>query len=411
MPWKETCAVEQRMRFVVEWERGEVAVAVLCRQYGISRKTAYKWLKRFDEGSLAALADRRRAPVAHPNRVEPEVERRIIEARMAHPTWGPKKLRVVLERGAPDDRWPACSTIGEILKRRGLVHPRRRRHRTPPYTEPFAAADRPNAVWCADFKGWFRTGDGSRCDPLTVTDAHSRYLLRCQGLRETGFASVQPVFESVFRAHGLPWAIRTDNGAPFASRSVLGLSHLSVWWLKLGIRPERIEAGHPEQNGRHERMHLTLKQETACPPAGTLVGQQRRFDRFVREYNEQRPHEALGMRTPSSRYEGSVRPYPRRVPEWEYPCGMSLRRVYDGGRFRWHCGQVFLSHVLDGELVGLWSLDGRYHQVWLGPLALGILDGQEARMLADREVRKLASEGAIVCPSSFRCAPGARADE
>ena len=411
MPWKETCAVDQRMRFIVEYDLGELPVTVLCRKYDISRKTAYKWLRRFDAEQLEGLKDRSRAPLHHPNQVSSKIEQAIVKARLTHPTWGPRKLRVILKRKDCRWRWPACSTIGEILKRRNLVRPRKRRRRTPPYNEPFAQASRPNDIWCVDFKGWFRTGDGERCDPLTISDAHSRYLLGCRSMRETGFGAVQPAMEKDFREYGLPWAIRTDNGPPFASRALRGLSRLSLWWLKWGILAERIDAGHPEQNGRHERMHLTLKQETASPSAGTLRGQQRRFNRFVREFNHDRPHEALGMRTPASVYESSVRLYPRRLPEWDYPCGMTLRRVYDGGRFRWHCVQVFLSHVLAGETIGLWPLDDRYWQVWVGRLELGVLDGHCQRMLTERQRGKLESEGTLVCPSSFRYASGTRADK
>ena len=241
----------------------------------------------------------------------------VLELCEAHMRWGPRKLKRLLERDAPQSQWPAASTIGAMLAREGLVVPRKKRRRTPPYTQPFASADAPNQVWCADFKGWFRTQDGERIDPLTITDAHSRYLLRCQHAAKTNGEQVQAIFEAAFRECGLPRAIRTDNGAPFASRAVAGLSRLAVWWMRLGIVPERIAAGHPEQNGRHERMHRTLKQETATPPAANVRAQQRAFHRFRREYNEQRPHEALEMQTPSAVYTPSLRPYPLRVPEPE----------------------------------------------------------------------------------------------
>jgi transposase InsO family protein len=318
---------------------------------------------------------------------------------------------VLLERKDSSVVWPAASTIGEVLKRHNLVRPRKRRRRTPPYSEPFASAEHPNDVWCADFKGWFRTGDGVRCDPLTLSDARSRYLLRCQAMAATDFEAVRPAFEETFKEYGLPWAIRTDNGPPFASRALKGLSRLSLWWLRLGIVPERIEAGHPEQNGRHERMHLTLKTETACPPGVSRVAQQRRFNRFRRGFNEDRPHEALGMRTPASAYRPSRRTYPRRLPEWEYPLGMTTRQVSCDGEFRWHCGRIFLSHVLEGETIGLWPLDERHWQLWIGPLELGVLDGAKAELLSDRLRRRMERDGTLVCPSSFRCAPGTRADK
>jgi transposase InsO family protein len=228
-------------------------------------------------------------------------------------SWGPRKLKRVLQRNAPQTLWPATSTIGALLAREGLVVRRKKRRRAPPYSEPFASADAANRVWCADFKGWFRTRDGARVDPLTITDAYSRYLLRCQQVAKTNGEQARGIFEAAFREYGLPQAIRTDNGAPFASRAVAGLSRLSVWWMKLGIVPERIAAGHPEQNGRHERMHRTLQQDTASPPEANLHAQQQAFQRFRREFNEERPHEALGMQTPGSIYTRSPRCYPARA--------------------------------------------------------------------------------------------------
>ena len=275
MPWKETCPMKERSRFVVEQESGRYAMAELCRIFGISRETGYKWVERYKAEGPPGLQDRSRAPRCHPNAVPEEVEAVILETRAAYPTWGPKKLRAWLQTHRPEEGWPAGSTIGEILERHGLTVPRKKRRRTPPYTEPFAACAGPNAVWCMDFKGWFRTGDGVRCDPLTISDAFSRYVLRCQALSDMREERVRPLCEAAFREFGLPWAIRTDNGSPFASRGIAGLSRLSVWWLRLGIVPERIEAGHPEQNGRHERMHRTLKAETASPPAPTVRGQRR----------------------------------------------------------------------------------------------------------------------------------------
>lgn len=411
MPWTETCAMEQRTRFIMEYELSELPMRALCRKYGISPKTGYKWLHRVRKYGLeAGLRDRSRAPHRRPNQVRLELEEAIVAVRLAHPTWGPRKLRVVLERDDGYRTLPAASTIGAVLKRRNLVRPRKRRRRTPPYTEPFGSVERPNDTWCADFKGWFRTTDGSRCDPLTLSDAHSRYLLTCRGMDATGFEAVGPVFEAAFKEYGLPWAIRTDNGPPFASRAIMGLSRLSLWWLRLGILPERIEAGHPEQNGRHERMHLTLKQETAQPPRRSLLAQQRRFNSFRLEFNEQRPHEALDMATPASVYQPSLRPYPRRLPDWQYPSGVVLRQVSSDGEFRWHCGKVFVSHVLSGSLLGLWPLDGRFWQVWLGPLDLGVLDGRGKRLLSARQRRKMELEGSLVCPRAFRYAPGSRAD-
>lgn len=319
MPWKASSVIDQRMRFVLEQERGLHTMTELCEIYEIARETGYYWLRRYQQGGLEALQDRDRGPERHPNQTPERIEEAVLELRRAHMRWGPRKLKRVLEREVPQTPWPAASTIGAMLAREGLVVARKKRRRTPPYTQPFASADAPNQIWCADFKGWFRTEDGARIDPLTITDAHSRYLLRCQQVAKTNGEQVQAVFEAAFREYGLPQAIRTDNGAPFASRAIAGLSRLAVWWMKLGVVPERIAAGHPEQNGRHERMHRTLKQEAATPPAKDRRAQQRELDRFRQEYNQVRPHEALEMETPASVYEPSAREYPARVQSRSTP--------------------------------------------------------------------------------------------
>src|SRR6266853_6990098 len=251
MPWKASSVMEEKVRFVVEYEQDERTMTELCQRYGIARETGYVWLRRYRERGLEGLVERNRAARRHGNQTPPETEQAVIELRQAHMRWGPRKLKRVLERDQAHQRWPAASTIGELLKREGLVVARPKRRRTAPYTEPLAHADGPNRVWCADFKGWFRTGDGERIDPLTISDAYSRYLLRAQSVEKTDTARVQAIFEAAFREYGMPAAIRTDNGAPFATRALAGLSRLAVWWMKLGIVPERIQAGHPEQNGRH----------------------------------------------------------------------------------------------------------------------------------------------------------------
>src|SRR5208283_4446374 len=342
MPWKASSVMEEKVRFVFEYEEGERSMTELCERYGIARETGYVWLRRYRERGLAGLVELNRAAQRHGNQTPPETERAVLELRQGHMRWGPRKLKRVLEREQPQQRWPAASTIGELLKREGLVVGRKRRRRTAAYSEPLAHADGPNRVWCADFKGWFRTGDGERIDPLTITDAYSRYLLRCQAVEKTNTERVRAIFEAAFREYGLPAAIRTDNGAPFASRAVAGLSRLAVWWMKLGIVPERIEAGHPEQNGRHERMHRTMKEETATPPQANRRAQQRTMDEFRREYNEERPHEALDMRTPSSCYTPSSRPYPARVREPEYGGALAVPKVRECGVFTWKHENVFL---------------------------------------------------------------------
>src|SRR6266849_5340255 len=280
MPWKESSVMEERLRFILEYEAGEESMTALCHRYGISRETGYLTLHRYRASGISGLLPQSHAAHRHRNQTPAEIEQKVLELRQAHMLWGPRKLKRILERDEPGRNWPAASTIGELMQREGLVVPRKKRVRTAPYTEPLAPADGANHVWCADFKGWFRTADGERIDPLTISDAHSRYLLRGQAVEKTDTARVQAIFEAAFREYGMPAAIRTDNGAPFATRALAGLSRLAVWWIKLGIVPERIAAGHPEQNGRHERMHRTLKQETADPPAANRRKQQRALDRF-----------------------------------------------------------------------------------------------------------------------------------
>ncbi len=387
MPWKETHVIDQRKQFIEDWNDNEEPVAELCREHGISRKTGYKWISRWSGNE--SLDDRSRVPRNHPNQVCQEMVDAILELRDgSRLRYGPKKIRVRLARQYSAEDLPAHSTISAILKRTGRVIDRKKRRHVPPHTQPLAHAVGPNTVWCTDFKGWFLTGDGCRCDPLTITDAFSRYLIRCQALRGTEYAMVRPIFEAAFREFGLPRAIRSDNGPPFASRAVAGLSRLSLWWVKLGIRPERIQPGKPQQNGRHERMHLTLKSATASPPAGTWGKQQERFFEFQQDYNELRPHEGLGMKTPGSLYEPSVRPYPTREPEIEYPDGWQLRRVDGGGYFSWKHQSVFLSEVLSGEIVGMEPLADQYWRAYFGPVFLGVFDANGRAMLSPAQLRR-----------------------
>ena len=352
-------------------------MAELCRRAGVERKTGYKWLDRYRKDGLEGLRDQSRAPHQHPNQVSEKVEEEIIKSRAAYPHWGPRKLKVWLERKTPEIDWPVASTIGEILQRHGLTVKRKKRRKAPPRSEPLAHAVEPNDVWSADFKGWFRCRNGIRCDPLTITDACSRFLLRCQAGEGMTEPYVRPLFEATFRENGLPGAMRIDNGSPFASLGIGGLSVLGVWWIKLGIRPERIDPGKPQQNGRHERMHRTLKQETARPPETNLRAQQRAFDRFQRVYNQERPHEALEMKTPAERYHVSRRPYPSRLPEVEYPSSYLLRRVGPCGTLRWRNEKVFLGKVLKGEPVGLELVGDGIWQVWFSFYRLGIFDEEK----------------------------------
>jgi len=373
--------MEERARFVLERERGEYSMSELCAIYGVSRDTGYTWWRRYQQAGLRELCERSRAPRWHPKQTAAEIEAAVLELRRAHMRWGARKLKRVLERERPETNWPAASTMGTMLAREGLVIARRKRRKTEPYSRPFAAATEPNRVWCVDFKGWFRTQDGERMDPLTVSDAHSRYLLRCQAVEKTDTARVQAIFEAAFREYGMPQAIRSDNGAPFASRAIAGLSRLAVWWMKLGIVPERIAAGHPEQNGRHERMHRTLKAETATPPAANRRAQQRSFDRFRQEYNQQRPHEALAMQTPAAVYVPSPRAFPVRVPQPEYGSALAVRRVDCTGYFSWKHENVFLSEVLQGERIGLLPLDDRYFTIYFAQSPIARFDRYRLRVV------------------------------
>lgn len=372
MPWKETCVMDQREAFISDWLARRTTLTELCCRYGISRKTGTKWVQRFYEGGLPGLVDHSRRPQRIAHAVTPAVAQAIIEARMRHPLWGPQKLRSWLKQRDPAHDWPAHSTIGLLLKKQGLVPERRRRLRTPRLSEPLSAAQEPNVTWCTDFKGCFRVA-GRYCHPLTISDAFSRYLLCVQSLEAERTEFVQPEFERVFREYGLPLRIRSDNGAPFASRAVGGLSKLSVWWIRLGITPERIDPGCPQQNGRHERMHRTLKAETARPPKDDAAAQQQAFDEFRRCYNDERPHEALANATPASVYRPSPRPFPELLPDPMYPPLFDVRRAYKDGMLALFGGYACLSPALGLQAIGIETVDDDRWRLWFGPVYLGVL--------------------------------------
>jgi putative transposase len=372
MPWKENRIVDQRVQLIQDYQEGE-SVAALAEIYQISRKTIYKWLERYDSQGVAGLQDRSRAPQHCPHRVAAEQIEAIVAARERW-KWGPAKLLRKLQQERPEVSWPARSTLAAVLKQAGLSAPRCKRVRTPPQSQPFALIDGPNQTWCADFKGWFRTADGMRSDPLTLTDAFSRYLLRCHIVAKTDSAHVAAVFDAAFQEYGLPRVIRTDNGSPFASRAPGGLSRLSMRWIKLGIVAERTRPASPQDNGRHERMHRTLKEATLQPPACDRRRQQEAFDRFRQEFNHDRPHEALGQAPPASCYQPSPRSLPRRLPELAYAPEMLLRRVSEKGDFRWHSTRIFVSEIFAREVIGLRAFDDRYWEVFYGPVALGWVD-------------------------------------
>jgi transposase InsO family protein len=388
MPWKDLRVEQQRLLMVEDREEG-ASIPELAAIYAVSRKTVYKWLDRYEQDGAAGVADRSRRPHESPGRICPATEKAIVEARLRW-KWGPRKLRVKLCQQDADYPWPSVSSIASVLKNKGLVVRRRRRVRTPLQTPPYVSAETSNAVWCADYKGHFRTGDGTRIDPLTITDAASRYLLRCQIVERTDFVHAHAVFEAAFRQFGMPAVIHTDNGVPFASVAPGGLSRLSIWFLKPGILPERSRPGSPQDNGRHERMHRTLKQATASPPQATARLQQKAFDAFTCEFNQHRPHEAPGDLSPAACYQSSSRVYPPRVPEMQYADDLEIRRVSQQGSIRWKGERTFISEVLGHEPLGLQHIDGRWLEVFFGPVSPGWFDGYRHRFtrLLPRELKK-----------------------
>ena len=377
MVWKETCVMDERLRFVAACLEGSDTVVELCRRFGISRKTGYKWLGRYGSEGVGGLSDRSRAPHSNPRALDGEVVSAILAVRHRYPSWGPRKVKAWLEDNRGDRDWPPASSIGNLFDRAGLTRARKRRRRSPPQSLPFSACRAPNDVWCVDFKGWFLTGDGIQVDPLTISDAHSRYLLRCEAVGRTDRAHVWPVFEAVFGEFGLPLAVRSDNGPPFASRGAAGLSRLAVQLIKAGIRPERIAPGKPQQNGRHERMHLTLKQDTASPPARSLAEQIVRFHDFQRIYNHERPHEALGQVPPARLYRNSPRVWDGVLRSPDYDDQVSVRRVRSNGEIKWKSRSIFISKALRGEPVGLHRIDDDSWLVKYGPILLGTLKGRD----------------------------------
>jgi len=406
MGWTETCAVDERMRFVIAVDAREEAFAAVCRRFGVSRKSGYKWLERYEEAGVEGLVDRSRAPLHHPQAVTEEIAERCLAVRRAHPTWGPVKVRAWLERRAPQTPWPATSTIGALLDREGLTVKRRLRRRSPPSSAPFAHCGAANDVWCVDFKGWFLTGDGTHCEPLTLSDAYSRYLLRCQAMARTDTDHVWPVLDAAFREFGLPHRLRSDNGPPFASRGAGGLSKLSVKVIKAGVMPERIAPGKPQQNGRLERLHLTLLQDTANPPARSLREQLERLRSFQSLYNEERPHEALGNDTPAEHYAVSARCFDGVLREPNYGPDHTVRRVRHSGEIKWHGNTIYISEALIGEPVGLIEdQDGDWIASY-GPIALGVIAHRGDRL---RKPKRQAC--GLVDNAKTRCPQGPQAQQ
>jgi transposase InsO family protein len=352
----------------------------LCERFGIAPKTGYKWLARYAQEGVAGLRDRPRAPHTCPHRTPPELEARLLEFKRQHPTWGSHKIRRKLQGQDPTLPWPAASTIDGLFQRHGLTEPRHPRPRQQRGGAPPLATKAPNEVWTADFKGEFRLRNGRMCYPLTVQDAHSRFLLTCVGLPDRRTEGVLPIFTGLFQRYGLPNALRTDNGAPFGSPGLGGHSRLSIFCLQLGIQPQRITPGRPTENARHERMHRTLKAETTRPPAEDFPQQQETFDYFRREFNEQRPHAALNLETPASVYEVAARTYPAEIPPPVYPAYYEVRRVNNGGRFYFRGQSLFLTEVLIDHQIGLTEVEDGIWSIYFYDHLMGRLNEETGQI-------------------------------
>lgn len=384
MPWRETEPMEQKVLFMADHLRSAYFFTDLCRLYGISRKTGYKWVKRFNQLGLEGLQDRSRKPANCPHRIPFTLREAILRLRKereySKTPFGPKKIKALLEQRHPTWDIPSETSIYNILKQEGLIRAQRRCRRVAaPPQKPFSPVREPNDVWSADFKGQFKTRDGTWCFPLTVMDYESRYLLGCRGVTGTTYEQTRRTFDRLFRKYGLPERIRTDNGPPFVSRGAGGLSRLSMWWVKLGIMPERIKPGRPQQNGRHERMHKTLKQETAIPPAANFKQQQNCFDTFRRSYNHERPHEGLGQKPPGVRYRPSLKAMPTKLPELVYPGHFKEALVHSNGIIHHQGYRVYICGLLRKEKVGLEEIGDGIWEVYFGPVRLGQLSMREIK--------------------------------
>lgn len=367
---------EERFKFVMEVQKNEKSFMALCREFGISRPTGYKWWLRYSEArDPDILKDQSRAPQKVHRKTKCDIEYLICECRRDHQTWGPEKILARLKADYPWKKLPTISTAGRILKRNGLIKERKRRAKTPPYTKPFAEVTAPNQLWCVDFKGHFKTLDGTTIYPLTITDAFSRFILCCEPMRSPDLIEVGRAMEKTFKTYGLPEAIRSDNGTPFASTGMGGLTKLSVWWIKLGIRHERIEPGSPQQNGRHERMHRTLKKETCERPARTFWGQNVKFRTFVKEFNEQRPHQALGNKTPSEVYAPSMKEYRGHNVEHGFPkFGIDFVFINRYGKGEFNGKKLAFSRALADEFIDVHPNGKGKWAFAFGPVLLGTLD-------------------------------------
>jgi transposase InsO family protein len=381
MPWKETGPMLEIEKLIRDYITGFYTIVELSERYNVSRKTAHKWLDRFMQEGLNGIKKLSSAPHNHPNQTPEEIVKLIIAEKHEHKSWGPKKLIPLLERKHPDLQFPSVSTAGDWLNKNGLVVKRKRKRTVEPYTQPFIDCVEPNDVWSIDYKGQFKTMDGKYCYPLTISDNCSRYLLTCKSMLGTYYHETRQWINWSFHEYGMPEAIRSDNGVPFSSTSIAGLSRLSIEWIKLGIRPERIDKGRPDQNGRHERMHKTLKAETTKPPCANAYLQQHVFDRFLKEYNSVRPHESLGQRTPESVYKNSDRRYPSRIPEPDYSACSEVRKVKLHGEISFNARCWFLSELLYGEYLGLNEIDDGIWEVRLYAHLIAYLDLEKQKVI------------------------------
>lgn len=379
MPWAASGVVDERLLFVSARLAGEASMTELCERYGISRKSGYKWLSRYAAEGPSGLLDRSPAPLRHGRATDPGLVAALLQLKAARPSWGPRKLMGRLRLDHPQLAWPSDSAAGDILKRAGLVEARHRRRRVAPTLGGLTLPERVNQVWAVDHKGWIRLGDGRRCEPLTATDGFSRFLLLLSAGCSTREEEARPWFERAFKDFGLPEIIRSDNGPPFASVGVTGLTSLSVWWAKLGIRHERIAPGKPQQNGRHERFHRTLL-EAMTPPCADQAAQAKRFDAFRHDYNTQRPHQALGQSPPSTLYAPSTRKLPRRAPEPDYPKEAAVRRVRSNGCVKWRGDLVYISSALCGEPLAIEETEQGHARVRFFELPIGLIDRKSNRL-------------------------------
>lgn len=353
MPWKTVKPMDQKIQLIADWQTEQLSITALSQKYNVSRPTAYKWINRYQQLGIDGLKEQDKTPVYSPHQTPNDIVNLIIKEKRKNKNRGPKKVLAQLKKKYPRIKWPSANTVGNWLKKYGLVKRKKRRRPVPPYTEPFLECQESNAVWSADYKGQFFTKDKKICYPLTISDNYSRYLIKCQGLPGPRYQETKTVFEAAFREYGLPYAIRTDNGTPFAGRSAGGLSRLMVWWIQLGIKPERIKKANPQQNGRHERMHRTLKEETLNPIAYSLKEQQRSFNWFCFDYNNYRPHEALGQNTPSIYYKKSTRLYLEKPIIPDYDLCYKVRKVRYSGEIKFKNKMYGLTTLLTGQPVGL----------------------------------------------------------